>query len=1445
MAVYKSTRCYPFLSNIDIRTAQTDGQNNFPAQFLTCKVDTSNKNITGYSMRVFDEENNQIFPYPGNRPYQTKISPITELQRDEMAEYYEENGTNSGINGTYLKIPFFQNWACKKTKSFNAIYCFFKYSVDYIITNLNLLQFNYPENSVDFVKPTNWERLSNGNWVFKWAETGHSDEQIKNKVYLDGELILSGQIILVANTDTFGITAGFYKVIKVSNSELVNGTTINETQLEPITTDGWTLEDASSSGYRAIITKGVSLHNQQIRIGTNRNFSFTTGLYADWCDYYGHKINIHTGTSIYKWEITLYQGEGTEASFVGAQYITYDDVDNKNFDMIISSGTILGSNSQRVQIADQSPSLGATTLPSAKNGELVLQGKYMALGDANGNYSTDRCYVQTYDSTYGHVYPLKDDLSSALVGSSSFVQFYKHSLNPEDILANEIIEYGLEKGVTFVYYDSGGVSKTYSEFMDLPINERLYGIAKSNLQSLCPQIYSAFKEGQKILIMNASLPRQNGVYTMYLRSSIPSVFFLKRAASYDTWGAYIGKIIYVTTFCDDKSAITSTNIESLAGSNPDYNLWNPDAVGAGDSNLFFSQERPILLFGNKIKDINFVDLMTPVSSNYSSVSVGQFVDQVIVKVGMKVLYKSVQDGQVYWHLAEIGASGTTIVSSWESQDTPFYVHVSQGRNCGKMVWKFTSTSYVHTSYSYNEDPQRDWSLYRAAILKNSSEYTYISPNLNLQKGMRIKLKGDNYVTLAGNVASKTQWLKVLDCDTNVYCIRHEALSSPLALSSDVTEGNNTPWKYELRSFFKASDFNPFYCYETPYIVLYKNNSEYSSLINLTQQQEYHVVNSETAVEPFYVQDENDNNNIFIVGQYEDANVSYSKVLKLGASYIQGNGLSWESYRWILTDTEGNILQDTGKMYDKDMSVLFYGLSNDSIINYSVYYATIYVEDEIGNILAYTIRLTIKAGDTITSNFPFTADYDCEAHAVKLTYGGSSNLIASHRVIGIEKDSLYIPSNPDFDGGIEYLNEEGFVIKNRNGATDPVVDYSRGSTISEDDGTTSSIESQMSLGTEIGVPYYVNFTSTDALQEITDNNSLKMPGQTESDDDTGQLYFETELSLDDNQCGQILEWIVEGVAGSNPVAPLCYYNTGGTNALNGYLQFKLRSNDNFNNNGDLNPIRNQLYFEIIAYPYLDSQETKSVHCDITKLKLFDLPSTSYYYMQKETNKNLITSDKEFLRFNLSPELYMKKCVSSTGETEYFTSGNNDFGNLCLLTGQSNVDKNSLCYWVEDRPFLISNQDAISAGTYPYVKMLDSTTGQFLKGGRTLNADETSTVLKWPNAYNSGDYQEKDYYWNDSNTNVSQYTSDPLLWEHVNNSILGVTKVVPFDRHYNESSNSWHFLCRIKDIDNLYYGIINGACEIREEQITDNKVELKFTTIGAGATSGSLVIEKITE
>ena len=143
MAVYKATYCYPFLGSCDIRVAPGE------TQWITCKVDSSNKKITGYRITIYDENNKLIFPHydasSSSNIYHKKdwnISPISELSyggvlpRDDDGNLVivetnkttkiklpsQEYLTNSGMNGSHLNLPFFQNRYGRVTMSVNAVY---------------------------------------------------------------------------------------------------------------------------------------------------------------------------------------------------------------------------------------------------------------------------------------------------------------------------------------------------------------------------------------------------------------------------------------------------------------------------------------------------------------------------------------------------------------------------------------------------------------------------------------------------------------------------------------------------------------------------------------------------------------------------------------------------------------------------------------------------------------------------------------------------------------------------------------------------------------------------------------------------------------------------------------------------------------------------------------------------------------------------------------------------------------------------------------------------------------------------------------------------------------------------------------------------------------------------------------------------------------------------
>ena len=53
MAVYKATYCYPFLTAYDTRVEYDPDSPQ--VKWFSCKVDTSNKDVTGYKISVLDE----------------------------------------------------------------------------------------------------------------------------------------------------------------------------------------------------------------------------------------------------------------------------------------------------------------------------------------------------------------------------------------------------------------------------------------------------------------------------------------------------------------------------------------------------------------------------------------------------------------------------------------------------------------------------------------------------------------------------------------------------------------------------------------------------------------------------------------------------------------------------------------------------------------------------------------------------------------------------------------------------------------------------------------------------------------------------------------------------------------------------------------------------------------------------------------------------------------------------------------------------------------------------------------------------------------------------------------------------------------------------------------------------------------------------------------------
>lgn len=108
MAIYKPTDCSPFNGTFDIDKNSAD----LPIIF-ECKVDTSNTIVTGYSIEIYDSNNGLIFPSTGKEqgPVKSNVTYLSDLRPYVTTNFSSLlpnlKNINSGLNGSYLEIPFY------------------------------------------------------------------------------------------------------------------------------------------------------------------------------------------------------------------------------------------------------------------------------------------------------------------------------------------------------------------------------------------------------------------------------------------------------------------------------------------------------------------------------------------------------------------------------------------------------------------------------------------------------------------------------------------------------------------------------------------------------------------------------------------------------------------------------------------------------------------------------------------------------------------------------------------------------------------------------------------------------------------------------------------------------------------------------------------------------------------------------------------------------------------------------------------------------------------------------------------------------------------------------------------------------------------------------------------------------------------------------------------
>lgn len=237
------------------------------------------------------------------------------------------------------------------------------------------------------------------------------------------------------------------------------------------------------------------------------------------------------------------------------------------------------------------------------------------------------------------------------------------------------------------------------------------------------------------------------------------------------------------------------------------------------------------------------------------------------------------------------------------------------------------------------------------IFKNSAGKVYVSPFVGLQAGARL------YVS-DGTV------IKAQTVDTTTWAVTYDA-TAPASTSA---YSSTNPLKYEIRTNFKSSDETPFYAYDSPRLVPWSEQA--LSVIGTNGYEFLLEFLGQVLTVPIVFSSEIHARYVHVTGQY-----------------LQAQNVSWTSYRWLLVDEYGQVIQDTGKRYDGLIETTFYGLNGPTVEAVgkgnavpTTYYPVLIVEDELGNSLIMGMKTEVSLNPR---NLPmeFSGGFDCKTQSV--------------------------------------------------------------------------------------------------------------------------------------------------------------------------------------------------------------------------------------------------------------------------------------------------------------------------------------------------------------------------------------------------------------------------------------------------------------------------------
>ena len=947
MSVYKPTNCRPFAGAVDITKAffryerdenGTWKKADYEPIYASCRLETTNTNVIGYRMSLY-EGDGEIFAGDG-------ASPVSELP-----SIPEEATANTGVNGTYLRIPLFRSIDEATEKgSLNTIYVQ-GIVADYVIAkSMTRDGEDISINDID----------NSGNWTYfngKFTPNGYTAATI---VVNGGCEITDRDTILVAKGDEIFLcvldTTPGARALVVRETF---STQWNTVYVRKGAYSGFFSWDPSDSGK----LKDPSWQTAFRAWSLVSSSPLTTSLGA---------ISVSSPESnTFSWKIDLYQGpEDYQEKYVKevplgdtskkCKILNSEELPRQQYDMTLASGTILGTCAKRLHLRSVSRYIGERP-GDGLNHRLpgfglevppVLIGTYCEITGGTGGTMIPSFPIASYDTTLGTVYPNDGALtqealnryppaydSDGKITSFPKARFYKYSSSTEDILSNEKVRVCVSK-----------IDDWESAEAPRPADVLKPG-AKVNNNNI------TLAAGDRVLWNTLYWQGvDNGIWVVGNNENEPPY----RPADGDNWSDYIGKVTLVV-----EGSFAGTVMESTA---------TAGGFELGSNGLFFRKQTPVKLFsetgiyddnGNPIDfspldeldsaldPLNFVTLnpdgisasskVFPVldGTNLFGTSKGAVFlnnDKELERIAVNE-QPTLPSGKVWISIGQIdGKTIYTLSDKGTPTSNVLYYKVAKGFDADS-YWAFAKNSNNVLYWAQSD------LVYSADILYNDSFHTYISPSPSVFGDSYLKLRDGAQATFLPSGA-QSPYIKIKAYDSIVSCIEHERLKDPLAAEANNAETPPTPYRYDIKSCCRGSDVNGFVF--APMLASVINDEEGKAMPSIAQKSGFDV--------------------------------------ELSADVFAPAGIGWREGRWIF-GSDSDKPQDTGWFHNGTTDCVFAGLEPASAPDLEVTYeASFYARDEWGRVASSQVIVQLSYPEG-RDPFPGTlvAEADCTTQSVLISY----------------------------------------------------------------------------------------------------------------------------------------------------------------------------------------------------------------------------------------------------------------------------------------------------------------------------------------------------------------------------------------------------------------------------------------------------------------------------